>query len=358
MLLTSGQISAAISSFIVFIFTSALFLSGYVLQQRTVHNIQAVLHPPPTPTPTTLPPAPAPLSQRRQQILSAFPSSPINWKRTAYAQLVRQHADVCSTIMLFAELTRSQSPAQKALLYPLSWDTELESGGDTSAALKTSVRLLQKAAKQYKVALYPVKPVRETQDLGAAYPLASLLKLTNFDRVLSLLPTGLVLDAGLLDTLFGAEMNSSAMALMGAGMGRPQAAMLRPSMATFQKAVKRRASGERMPGVMGAVELGKSRPWMLSQTSSLRGDVRTGEEGFNSTEWYDMAAYVRFSDGEIPGPEYDVPGRVMAAARPKEGQVRAVWEGVYERFRVERMSVCGLDTVPMPRDVPVVEPDA
>ncbi len=33
-------------------FTFLLFLSGYVVQQRTVRSLQAALHPPPMPTPT------------------------------------------------------------------------------------------------------------------------------------------------------------------------------------------------------------------------------------------------------------------------------------------------------------------
>ncbi|KAH8660772.1 hypothetical protein BGZ60DRAFT_566471 [Tricladium varicosporioides] len=45
MLLTSSQVSVAISSFIVFFFTLALFLSGYVLQQQTVRDLRAAIKP-------------------------------------------------------------------------------------------------------------------------------------------------------------------------------------------------------------------------------------------------------------------------------------------------------------------------
>ncbi|CZR62833.1 uncharacterized protein PAC_12730 [Phialocephala subalpina] len=44
-LLTSSQVSVAISTFIVFFFTTALFLAGYVLQQQTVRDIRAVIKP-------------------------------------------------------------------------------------------------------------------------------------------------------------------------------------------------------------------------------------------------------------------------------------------------------------------------
>ncbi|KAI9884104.1 MAG: hypothetical protein M1823_004108 [Watsoniomyces obsoletus] len=49
MLLTSGQISMTIASCVVFVFTTILFLSGYILQQQTVRSMQAVLKPPPKP---------------------------------------------------------------------------------------------------------------------------------------------------------------------------------------------------------------------------------------------------------------------------------------------------------------------
>jgi hypothetical protein len=50
LLLTSSHISVLISSGIIFLFTLILFLSGYALQQQTVHNLQRTLHPSATPT--------------------------------------------------------------------------------------------------------------------------------------------------------------------------------------------------------------------------------------------------------------------------------------------------------------------
>jgi hypothetical protein len=383
MLLTGSQISAAISSFIgthsarssstvhaltitVFIFTSALFLSGYVLQQRTVRNLQTALHPPPPPEPTiTSIPDTLPISDRRQHILSTTTSSNLNWKRHAYASVIHRHEDVCSTVMQFAELTRSNSPAQKALLYPVLWDEQIASGEEVGRKLRTTMRLLQKAKKQYKVALYPMKVAKGTtveeedgQAESVAYPLASLLTLTLYDRVLSLLPTGLVLDGALLDSLFAADMRSEAAALTGDGVRTPQAVLLRPSMATYQQALKASARGNKMPGMMDEVDVRDGRPWMMSQTSSLSQIPALNEAAFNATEFYDLAAYIRFEDNGVLGPEFDVPGKTMAAARPRHPQARSVWEGIYERFRTERMAVCGLDTEPMPREEPVTEPDA
>ncbi|RFU30356.1 hypothetical protein B7463_g5973, partial [Scytalidium lignicola] len=50
MLLTSSQVSIAITSTIVFLCTTALFLSGYALQQKTVRDIRAAIKPAPRTT--------------------------------------------------------------------------------------------------------------------------------------------------------------------------------------------------------------------------------------------------------------------------------------------------------------------
>ncbi|KAJ9155208.1 hypothetical protein NKR23_g1999 [Pleurostoma richardsiae] len=51
MLLTSSQVSIAISSAIVVFFTLALFLSGYAIQQRTLRDLRAAIKPSPRPSP-------------------------------------------------------------------------------------------------------------------------------------------------------------------------------------------------------------------------------------------------------------------------------------------------------------------
>lgn len=53
MLLTSAQVSIAFSSGVVFIFTAALFLSGYAIQQRTLRDLRAAIKPTPRPSPRT-----------------------------------------------------------------------------------------------------------------------------------------------------------------------------------------------------------------------------------------------------------------------------------------------------------------
>ncbi|KAK7972826.1 hypothetical protein PG996_007046 [Apiospora saccharicola] len=51
MLLTSSQVSIAISSGIILLFTTALFLSGYAIQQRTLNDLRKAIRPEPRPSP-------------------------------------------------------------------------------------------------------------------------------------------------------------------------------------------------------------------------------------------------------------------------------------------------------------------
>lgn len=302
---------------------------------------------------------PIPTSDLRQHILSSTSrTGPVNWKRVAYSQLVTRYEDVCNTVMQFAELTREQSPAQKVLMYPRSWDDEMANLEPKSRHLETSMRLLQKASRQYKVKLSPMKAIVGREEAGGseAYPISNLLMLTSFDRVLNLASTGLVLDAELLDTLFSAPMNSSVTEFLGKESDLPQATLLKPSMATYQRAIRRRGKGEPLKAVSSRVLLGKTSAYMVSQTSSLRSIQPEDQDTFNATTFYDTAAYVRFSDGEVLGPEYDIPGNIMRQATPEHAGAKSVWDGLYDRFRVERMNVCGLDLEPMPREKHVEEP--
>ena len=45
----------------------------------------------------------------------------------------------------------------------------------------------------------------------------------------------------------------------------------------------------------------------------------------------------------MPGPEYDVPYSTRVKMRPLNTQADEAWSRLYERFRQQRMEVCGLD---------------
>ena len=83
------------------------------------------------------------------------------WGKVAYVQLLRKHIHVCNAVMLFADLSRERSPAQRLILYPSDWNEQKENQASMTPYLETSMRLLQRAAKRYGVQLLPVKPILE-----------------------------------------------------------------------------------------------------------------------------------------------------------------------------------------------------
>lgn len=58
--------------------------------------------------------------------------------------------------MLFAELERQDSMAQRIIIYPEEWHLERGKQADSSSPVRTSLRLLENAASRYKVLLQPV----------------------------------------------------------------------------------------------------------------------------------------------------------------------------------------------------------
>jgi len=192
MLLTSGQISMTISSgigtsfclpwlgiltngLIVFIFTTLLFLSGYVLQQQTVRNLQAALKPPPPPPSQTLSLSASASASAVARVFGDPPCSPGRvayeeyltearpqggWMKVAYVQVVTEHLHLCNMVMLFAELARQKSKAERVLLYPKVWNrrdgTDQES---LNLYTETTRRLLKMASDRYGVVLRTVEPI-------------------------------------------------------------------------------------------------------------------------------------------------------------------------------------------------------
>lgn len=136
------------------IFTGVLFLSGLFLQQQTVRQFHAALaaqkaihSASPTASPSSLAPIPTATG-------------------AAYAQLVVEHHDVCSSIMLFSELDRSRSRFDKILMYPKPWDDVDRQ--DPRAG--TTRELLKMAAERYNVILRPMEPIFGDIDGKAGEP--------------------------------------------------------------------------------------------------------------------------------------------------------------------------------------------
>ena len=158
-----------------------LFFSGYVIQQRTVSSLQEAIKPrTPAPPPSISPQevlveplAPSrafggALGSAGQKALKLYKSGspeakPIDWNKLAHVQLVKDHNEVCSAIMLFAELHAQKSPARKVLMFPRAWAME-ERGEILDPYLESSKRLMRAAARRYQVALRPMATLIDGAD--------------------------------------------------------------------------------------------------------------------------------------------------------------------------------------------------
>ena len=138
-----------------------------MLQQRTVHSLQAAIRPRlPKPLPVPKPVAPPTLNVKWARPVGARPEADDNleqfmaeqrldWSRLAYVQMVKSRVELCSAVMMLGDLHRMRSPAQKILLFPRAWLKEAEDDR-WDPERDTTRRLLKTAALRYGVALMPM----------------------------------------------------------------------------------------------------------------------------------------------------------------------------------------------------------
>ena len=82
----------------------------------------------------------------------------INWSRYAYSQYATDSHYLCNSLMVFATLHRLGSRADRILMYPEEWDTEIASKSDRDS------QLLVMARDWYRVKLIPIKISRFQRD--------------------------------------------------------------------------------------------------------------------------------------------------------------------------------------------------
>ncbi|KAL6718723.1 hypothetical protein ACLMJK_002957 [Lecanora helva] len=375
MLLTSGQISVAISSSVgtlpppqspknpptnskppVFIFTTLLFLSGYILQQQTVHSLQAALHPIlPSPVPTTNPVLAKHFGQPPgfydKFLSSNRPKG--GWAKVAHVQLVRNHHEVCAAVMMMRELGLGESMAQRIVMYPREWDEE------EGRVAEISRRLLRKAAGESKTMLVEIEGMKQVEGAEGKltdeerFPLLNVLSLMHYNRIMVLRQPGLILDVTPLDLLFTLPMEKPMLGLSDPQdeSRKPVILLFEPSEEMYQEIASTLPEGAYLDeeflqkvSVEHAPEDPEKSLHLLA-TTGLLGDEKA--DSFVKEDLMDMTAYVHIDDPGLPGPQYDVPRQTFVNAMPKGKEARKGWEMVYERFRDSRMNVCGLDLEPI-----------
>ncbi|KAK4623693.1 Glucose N-acetyltransferase 1 [Fulvia fulva] len=374
LLLSQSQVSVVVSSTVVVVFTLLLFLAGYSIQQREVQGLKIAIQPRIPKAPQSLATSedttqqhfePSRLFGKRdgriaytdfdRHVHSSGAGANINWQRLAHVQLVRRHHDVCSAIMVLAELHRMRSPAKRVLLFPKAWAEEKKAGkGDISDPYLDSTRRLMKlAARRYHVNLQPIDPIR-TSDDGDTYSLASAYALTHdFDRLLTIETPGLLLDAEPLDAILGFSEKAPFVMLHDTntkdGVHSEDLFLLEPSKSRHAELTKRLVTPEMSQYndthlstlLTEAILLASSN----EDTALIRsvGALHDVGPDFNKTSFMSGVAYIRFSDPKLPGPEYEVPWADKVAARPKNKDADWAWTSLYGDFAQKRMEICGLD---------------
>lgn len=82
----------------------------------------------------------------------------VDWSRFAYSQYATDSHYLCNSVMVFEALERLGSKADRILMYPEDWDTEIAHSKDRDS------QLLVMARDKYRAKLIPVVPLKISRD--------------------------------------------------------------------------------------------------------------------------------------------------------------------------------------------------
>ncbi|KAI5247816.1 hypothetical protein E4T43_01803 [Aureobasidium subglaciale] len=348
LLLTSGQVQVLLSSACVVTITFFLFLAGYTIQQHSVANLQAQLKPripvgplsEATQQPLSGPQHPSRLFDAEHNVLIAKHNAgqelpTVNWQKLAHVQLVTNHHDICSAIMLFGDLARSKSPARRVLLFPQAWAMEKQAGKHDmiDPYMDSTRRLLRRAARRYNVELRPVIPPAGQESIAVA----SLWALTDLERVMLLQTPGLVQDVQVLDAVL-AYTEPAPMTLLQHTDNHLEVEDL--IVATPAKETHRVLTAAGLQNLTSIIPM--LHPSHLTASNiivsigALHNAIHPNKTSFLQTP------YIRFSDPKLPGPEWEVDYARVVEARPKDKDADWLWTKLYGEFAGRRYDICGL----------------
>jgi hypothetical protein len=150
-----------------------------------------------------------------------------------------------------------------------------------------------------------------------------------------------ILDAALLLRPSRQEYSRLTTTLLGANATTPESDLLRSVVSDIPALLSLSPTGEDNSGGLLSTTTHALTLWPPEQAPN-KPDAPF-KLAFNATAFMRETSFIRIHDESLPGPEYDVPYAVRAAARPKNEGARKVWERVYESFRARRQDTCGLD---------------
>ncbi|RAH47857.1 uncharacterized protein BO95DRAFT_472101 [Aspergillus brunneoviolaceus CBS 621.78] len=227
-LLTSSTVSVIISSGIICTFTFLLFLSGYVLQQQSVRNIQHAIRAPELSLPRHNEDQSILLNTPPNQQQQQQPITPPNQDPTpaaegtyAYLQLLTRPdpSHICSAILFFHSLTAATDPSNRTriqdrlFMYPREWDqlytpsnpSNPSSPPDTTdtdtkhTTITKALTHLRTAALANSIWLLPIDTGHQTTD--AHLLRHGQMQFVSYDSVLYLQTPGLVTSVPNLDAV-------------------------------------------------------------------------------------------------------------------------------------------------------------
>lgn len=173
-----------------------------------------------------------------------------------------------------------------------------------------------------------------------------------FDRLMYLQPSGLIVNSERLDTFFTRPMELETEGVF----ARHREESQNPPVILFEP------SEEKFNTSMAMIEAGDyNEDEFLRSIPSTNAVTPNGidsvvessaidleDDFFNLASFIDQTSYIRISDPGMLGPEFSSPRSRLIRASPEQTEPREVWEAIYERYRQQRMEVCGLDLEPDP----------
>lgn len=190
----------------------------------------------------------------------------------------------------------------------------------------------------------------------SSFSIAALYSMTQFDRILTFPPPGLILNAAPLDSILAYSSTSQTTAFPSYNTSTSLTSLLLVSPST--QSHKALTELKKKQPHLDSLELLKYTfpappsllkddseeqfPTNIYTTSAL---LRTAQ-GFSTGAFEEETAFIHLSDPELPGPQYDTPYTDLVRMRPKNEDQGFVWEKMYSMYKDKRYSVCGMDLLP------------
>ena len=173
-----------------------------------------------------------------------------------------------------------------------------------------------------------------------------------FDRLIYLQPSGLIANSERLDMFFTLSMESETEGVIAKNREEnptPPIIIFEPSAKALDKSMAVIEAGnyeedELLRGIPSSNAVTSSGSNSVVETSA----IHLEDDGLNLSSFINKTSYVHISDPGMLGPEFGSPRSRLIRARPEQTEPREVWEAIYERYRQQRMEVCGLDLEPDP----------